>query len=80
MSTWRTQPPTPEEIADPKIIGWAFRGLFVLVENGQAYSTSDDPELAQGIIFPSPALRRRDLNLSGEWCPIYAPEEIQNHE
>lgn len=73
---WRTNPPTAAELADPKIIGWAFEGTIdgapvVPIVLRLVLTASSDPV----VHMPGSDYDMRLAQCIGKWCPIYAPEE-----
>lgn len=73
---WRTEPPTAEEIADPRIWRWMMRtypGLPPCVvqvltdrEHHVVGGPGPDSETIASLVQRCP---------DTQWCPVYAPEE-----
>ena len=73
---WRSEPPTEAELADPDVIGWAFRGQLLPHDvEGRPSRTADRGVLVEvlgaHVSFRSHLYLLSDLR--GEWCPVKSP-------
>ena len=73
---WRAAPPTEAELADPDVIGWAFRGRLAHFDVEGRPSWAADCGILVEVLDAHVGFRSHLYLLSdlrGEWCPVKSP-------